>query len=160
VDKKASVTMKLTGNVLEVGVSDPTMVNTGSINIEINKSAVQTLSLSDGVQVLQTEPTIKLQVNVAGAIGKTFSAKFQYDVATGLAPVKIDELSCTVRPGKGGVVIEAKEPVQCLVTDIPGRVITRQLVNGSAEISLPQGLFIVSLSNSTVRESIKIIVLQ
>lgn len=77
VDKKASVTMKKTGDILEIGISDPTMNNTGMINLEIDQSALEVVSLSDGMQMMAVAPKIKLQVNVSKALGKTFTAKFR-----------------------------------------------------------------------------------
>ena len=64
------------GGLLEVSVSDPTMANNGTINIEINKAAAEVISLSPGIEVLQCEPKIKIQVDVNKALGKTFTAKF------------------------------------------------------------------------------------
>lgn len=77
VDKKASVTMKQTDDILEIGISDPTMNNSGAIQVEIDQAAQDVLSLSEGVQVLETEPKIKLSIQVDQSMGKTFTAKFQ-----------------------------------------------------------------------------------
>lgn len=75
-DKKASVMVRETENELVVSVSDPTQINTGVINLEINKSVNGTLKADDGVEVIQTNPTIKLSVHVNQAKGKTFKAVF------------------------------------------------------------------------------------
>ncbi|MCR8636489.1 polysaccharide lyase family 8 super-sandwich domain-containing protein [Paenibacillus radicis (ex Xue et al. 2023)] len=74
-NKKASVMVLESNNQLEVAVSDPTQLNTGTINVEINRSAFRTISADNGVTVMQTSPTIKLAVNVSGSKGKTFKTK-------------------------------------------------------------------------------------
>jgi hyaluronate lyase len=77
-DKKASVMTHETANDIEVAVSDPTHANTGSINIEINRSASSVLAVDPGITVSQLSPTIKLVVNVNAARGKTFKAKLSF----------------------------------------------------------------------------------
>lgn len=80
-DKKASVTTLETSNEIDVGVSDPTQSNTGTIDIEINRSASGIISLDPGITVTQFSPTIKLTVNVNGSLGKTFNAKLNLGAA-------------------------------------------------------------------------------
>ncbi|ALC80364.1 MULTISPECIES: polysaccharide lyase 8 family protein [Bacillus] len=75
-DKKASVMVRETESQLEVSVSDPTQINTGVINIEIDKSVNGILRVDEGIDVNQARPTIKLSVNVNQAKGKTFKAVF------------------------------------------------------------------------------------
>lgn len=76
-DSKAAVmTKENTGSDIEVSVSDPTQLNTGTINIEINKRAYGTISADAGITVTQLSPTIKFSVNVNGASGKAFKIKF------------------------------------------------------------------------------------
>lgn len=76
-DKKASIIIKeVPGISLEVAVTDPTMENTGLINVELNRMGGSTLSSDPGVTVTQVSPTIKFQVNVNGSQGKIFMAKF------------------------------------------------------------------------------------
>jgi hyaluronate lyase len=79
-DKKSAVMTSETVNDIEVAVSDPTQANTGSINIELNRSAASVVAIDPGVSVTQLSPTIKLSVNVSAAKGKTFKAKFSYTV--------------------------------------------------------------------------------
>ena len=75
-DKKAAVLVQETGEELRVSVSDPTQLNTGSIEIEIDTS-VQGISFTDGrVTVEQLAPTVRLSVDVNGATGESFSAVF------------------------------------------------------------------------------------
>ncbi|NQX58638.1 polysaccharide lyase family 8 super-sandwich domain-containing protein [Paenibacillus qinlingensis] len=85
-DKKSAVMTSETANDIEVAVSDPTQANTGSMNIELNRSAASVVAVDPGVSVTQLSPTIKLSVNVNAAKGKTFKAKFGY---TPLPPSEI-----------------------------------------------------------------------
>lgn len=75
-DKAASVTTLEEGNQFSVGLSDPTKSNAGSINVEINKTASSIISSDPGITVTQLSPAIKMKVNVNGANGKSFNAKF------------------------------------------------------------------------------------
>jgi len=75
-NKKASVMVKETDTEIEVSVSDPTHANTGSISIELNRDALGTFAADAGITVTQLSPTIKFNVNVSGAHGKTFKASF------------------------------------------------------------------------------------
>lgn len=75
-NKKASVMTKVTGTQLEVTVADPTQANTGTVDIEINQPAVSVISQDAQISITQLSPTIRLSVNVNGAKGSTFKAKF------------------------------------------------------------------------------------
>jgi hyaluronate lyase len=76
-DKKAAVMIKENpGTDIEVGLSDPTQLNTGVINIEIARGGESIISTNAGVSVVQLKPTIKIAVNVNASLGKTFKAKF------------------------------------------------------------------------------------
>ncbi len=75
-NRRASVMTKETSSDIEISVSDPTHLNAGGIDIEINKSATGLISADSGVVVAQYHPTIKFTVNVSGAQGKSFKVKF------------------------------------------------------------------------------------
>jgi hyaluronate lyase len=75
-DKKASVMTAVTGGVLEFSISDPTQLNTGTINIEINKSAAGLVASDSRITVTQLSPTIKMTVNVSGTRGAGLKAAF------------------------------------------------------------------------------------
>jgi hyaluronate lyase len=81
-DKKASVTTMEKDGQLHIGISDPTKANTGTIQLEINKSATGIISLDPQVKITQLQPTIKLSVNTAGAFGKTLTAKLNVGATT------------------------------------------------------------------------------
>lgn len=77
-NKKASImTRETPGGTYEIALSDPTMENTGTIAVEINKPGLSTISKDSQITVTQLSPTIKFTVNVNGAKGKAFNAKFQ-----------------------------------------------------------------------------------
>lgn len=98
----ASVLVKETAgpvSTLDVAVSDPTMDNTGAIVLEINKSAASVASKDAAVTVLQLSPTIKLSVNVSGAKGKAFTAKFNLGVPTTTTTILGAEADAYVRDG-------------------------------------------------------------
>ena len=76
VDKKASVMVKETNGYLEISVADPTMENTGVINIELDKAAAGEMLKDPAILVTQLEPTVKLSVNVKDAKGGSIKAKF------------------------------------------------------------------------------------
>ncbi|QIZ07197.1 DNRLRE domain-containing protein [Priestia megaterium] len=87
-NKKASVTTLESNGQIDIGVSDPTQANSGTINIEINRKASGVISLDPGITVTQLSPTIKMSINVKGAQGKNFNAKFNLGSAvTPAAPV-------------------------------------------------------------------------
>ncbi|MBO9604446.1 MAG: discoidin domain-containing protein [Paenibacillaceae bacterium] len=75
-NKKASVMTRTTANEFEISVSDPTMQNGGYIDIQADIAAASLVSADPGVIVKQLSPTIVLSVNVNGAIGQSFKAKF------------------------------------------------------------------------------------
>jgi hyaluronate lyase len=75
-DRKSAVMLKQNGSDLQVSIADPTQLNTGSVNIEVNRVATAVLSSDPGITVTQTTPTIKMQVNVNGSAGKSFAARF------------------------------------------------------------------------------------
>jgi len=76
VNKKASALVQNDGSFLDLSISDPTQANTGSITVQIAVPASATVSADAGVTVTQLTPAIGLTVNVNGALGKTFHARF------------------------------------------------------------------------------------
>lgn len=85
-DKKSAVMLKQSGTDLQVSIADPTQKNTGNLNIEINRNATAVLSTDPGVTVVQTSPTIKLQVAVNAAAGKSFASHFTINGTSSLTP--------------------------------------------------------------------------
>ncbi|WP_144027815.1 polysaccharide lyase family 8 super-sandwich domain-containing protein [Paenibacillus sp. 32352] len=79
--RQASVMVReLAGsNRLELAVSDPTLENTGAIELELDRSAAGVLSSDPQVFVTQLAPTIKLTVNTGGTLGKSLNVVFDTD---------------------------------------------------------------------------------
>ncbi len=76
-DRMASVLLQAHGGYLDVAVSDPTQVNTATISLELDASALKAVSADPGVTIDGLSPTVRLSLRVAGAAGKTFHARFE-----------------------------------------------------------------------------------
>jgi hyaluronate lyase len=85
-DKRTVATIQQVGNDLQVAVADPTQINTGVINLELNRSADSVVSKDAAVTVTQTSPTIKMTVAVNGSLGKSFNARFALNSTATLYP--------------------------------------------------------------------------
>ena len=70
-DKKASIIVKQSGDVVEIGVSDPTMKNLGTIEVEIDKEFGEVISADSNVTVAANNGKVHLIVNTAGKNGDT-----------------------------------------------------------------------------------------
>jgi hyaluronate lyase len=77
-ENPSSVMVKEEKGELSLSVSDPTQKQ-DKVIIDLDKTGVSVISKDDTVNVLQTFPTIKVEINVAGSIGKTHVVKFQVD---------------------------------------------------------------------------------
>lgn len=70
-NSKASIMMK--GNkytgAYELAIADPTLENSGYIEIELDKMAQNVISKDDRIQIQQLSPTLKLKVNVKDTMG-------------------------------------------------------------------------------------------
>lgn len=75
-DRKSSVLVQQDGAFIDVAVSDPTHTNSGTINLQIALDGGTLVSADPAITVTQTTPTIMMSVNVAGASGRTFAARF------------------------------------------------------------------------------------
>ena len=70
-NKKASIIMKQTGDTLEIGVSDPTMKNTETIEVEIDKEFGNLVNADSNVDVSENNGKIHLVVNTKDTNGGT-----------------------------------------------------------------------------------------
>ena len=70
-NKKASVIVKQTGDTLEIGVSDPTMKNTETIEVEIDKEFGNLVNADSNVAVSENNGKIHLVVSTKGTNGDT-----------------------------------------------------------------------------------------
>lgn len=99
-DKKASLIMKQTGDVLEIGVSDPTMKNVGTIEIELDKEYVQLISADPNVTVSSVNQKIHLSVNTSQKNGSTSYAVIKVKNTTTPTPTPsvVPTITPTVAP--------------------------------------------------------------
>jgi hyaluronate lyase len=75
-NKKAAVISKKNADgSIDISVSDPTQLNTGSIQIGLNLSA-GSYTADPGITVTQLSPTIQFTVGTGGSLGKSFHAHF------------------------------------------------------------------------------------
>ena len=95
-NRRASVMTRETADGLyEIAVSDPTMENTGTITVDIDRQMTALVSKDTQVTVAQLAPFTRLVFNVNGAKGKSFKAtlrlapKIEFDPAA-LVPVMSD----------------------------------------------------------------------
>ncbi|MFC4099872.1 polysaccharide lyase family 8 super-sandwich domain-containing protein [Paenibacillus xanthanilyticus] len=117
-NKKSSVTVTESGGELAIAAADPTQANTGTIRIEINRTATSALSLDAGVTVVSLAPTIQLDVNVAGSLGRSFAAKFALGsaVVTNLGA----EADAYVRDGASASVNYGADTSLVIKNDVAG----------------------------------------
>lgn len=78
-DSAASIMISENDSGMEISVSDATLENDGYINVEINRAARGILAVDDGVEVVQTAPSIQLKIDVNGSAGRSFTVKLSYD---------------------------------------------------------------------------------
>ena len=111
VNKMASVLTKETGTAtLDVSVSDPTQLNTGTIEVELDRTALA-YTADPGITVTQLGPTIKFTVNTNLARGKSFHVQFT-DIGPG--------------GGTGGDPDPEPEPVVVIVDNADSTGVTKQ----------------------------------
>lgn len=70
-----SMLLKEEKGVLTLAVSDPTQTQ-DSLTLELDKQDYRVESNDENVKVIQTSPSIKVQINVKNSQGKTYTAKF------------------------------------------------------------------------------------
>jgi hyaluronate lyase len=135
VNNEASVITMESTNGISIGVSDPTQTNATSLTVTLNRSATGFESADAGVTVVQLSPEIVLQVNVNGALGKTFQASFTYTnslwpALNNVAPVggtlfeSTNTFAFNVTSGYG-------IPASNVVVTVNGVVATNLLLSGS-----------------------------
>jgi hypothetical protein len=77
VDRRASVIVQDDGaGHLDLAVADPTQLAASPITVELATAATGIVSLDTGVTVTRLAPTLQLAVDVAGARGRSFRARF------------------------------------------------------------------------------------
>ncbi|RUT43733.1 DNRLRE domain-containing protein [Paenibacillus anaericanus] len=74
----ASVMVKEDGDKLTVSVSDPTQKQ-DKIVVDLGKVVLKEMKKDASINVLQTSPYLKLEIDTKGSIGKSHVIQFQYD---------------------------------------------------------------------------------
>lgn len=77
-DSPASVIAREEGDVLTLSVTDPTQEQ-DTVTIDLDKSGEQVIDKDDAIDVVQTQPTIKVKADVADSLGKTHSIQLIKD---------------------------------------------------------------------------------
>ncbi|WP_348788830.1 polysaccharide lyase 8 family protein [Leifsonia sp. NPDC080035] len=75
-DTRASLVVTRSGGRLSLAVSDPTQKVTGPVTVTLDQPATGTIQADPGITVLALSPVVKVSVDVTGAAGKTFTARF------------------------------------------------------------------------------------
>ncbi|MDF2985231.1 MAG: hypothetical protein K0R50_741, partial [Eubacterium sp.] len=78
VDKASSIMVKEDDNKLSFALSDTTKRNAGPITVDINRAATAVISKDSRVKVIQTSPSIKLQIDVNNSVGNPVEAEFSF----------------------------------------------------------------------------------
>ena len=73
--------MQTEGDILNVGVSDPTQEYQGEIHVSLPYTGGEVIAKDANVEVLQTVPFIKLAVNTKGCVGRTSTLSIQIEKA-------------------------------------------------------------------------------
>lgn len=74
--QKASVVVRQDGPFIDVAVSDPTQVNSGTIDLVVALDGGVLVQSEAGITITQVSPKIHLSIQVNGSKGRTFSARF------------------------------------------------------------------------------------
>lgn len=74
--QKAAVLVQIKDRQMHISVADPTQENQGVIELSVQKKISAVISHDPEIQVLQTQPYLKLAIHVKGARGRSFAAKF------------------------------------------------------------------------------------
>lgn len=96
-NQKASVIVSEKDGFMEIAVSDPTLENEDTIELEmeIESDYLDVIQKDSEVEIIQLSPTLKLKTNVANSFGKTFTFSLQIEPEAEI-PGK-----CNEKPGKG-----------------------------------------------------------
>ncbi|KGM94720.1 silent information regulator protein Sir2 [Clostridium novyi A str. 4552] len=77
-NSKASVILKENKNDIEIAISDPTMKNSGFIDLTLNKNIKGTIHMDKGMSIISTSNSKgKIRISVSNSKGKTFYAKLK-----------------------------------------------------------------------------------
>ena len=75
----ASVLLRSDSGEITISVSDPTQLETGSIELDLDLAAVSALELDPRITITRLSPTIQVSIDMSGAAGQSVSARFLVD---------------------------------------------------------------------------------
>ncbi len=78
VDKASSIMIKEDDNKLSFALSDTTKRNSGPITVDINRAATSIITGDNRIKVIQTSPTIRLEIDVNNSVGNPIEAEFSF----------------------------------------------------------------------------------
>ncbi len=119
-DGEASVIMQKKNGELLIAIAEPTQLREEMI-IEFDEQVAEALYLDEDIEVLQTEPTLKLRLNTHESLGYTFNAVFRMKDSARIVKMPYSmqglKISAVKEGGKScyinGAVIEDNIPVYC-----------------------------------------------
>jgi len=76
-DKKAAVMVMENKNGIHVSLSDPTMLNEGLIQIQLNRPVSGLVTSDPGITIKQLTPVLQFSIDVKGLSGRSVSATFK-----------------------------------------------------------------------------------
>ncbi|GAB6168449.1 hypothetical protein JCM1393_09090 [Clostridium carnis] len=77
VNKKASVMTQISNGYLDISISDPTMENNGTIEIDIDKPNLTAVNLDSRIKVISSGNKTHISVDVSNAQGQAITARFK-----------------------------------------------------------------------------------
>ncbi|MCC3372263.1 polysaccharide lyase family 8 super-sandwich domain-containing protein [Cohnella sp. REN36] len=78
VDTASSIMIKEDDHKLSIALSDTTKKNSGTITVDINRAATGVISNDSRIKVIQTSPSIRLQIDVTNSVGNPIEAAFSF----------------------------------------------------------------------------------
>ena len=106
-DAPATVMVRENDETLELYVADSTR-KSAELNIMINRAGNYVISADEGIEVVSTEPYLKLRINTKNSAGKTYAIKLSFDGTPVLGQTEIksavmdnDALVVTLAPVTG-----------------------------------------------------------
>ena len=78
VDKAATIMVKEDDSKLSFALTDTTKRNAGPITVDINRAATGIILKDSRIKVIQTSPSIKLQIDVNNSVGNPIEAEFSF----------------------------------------------------------------------------------
>lgn len=126
-DRASSVTMQTEGDILTVGVSDPTQEYQGEIHISLPYVGGEIVAKDANVEVTQTTPFIKLAVNTKGCVGSTSTLSIHVEKAAQCEIIGLAEELEKVTVDLGTKFAELPLPKTIAVYDNEGKTQTVEI---------------------------------